>query len=96
MPFLRSAIFGFLEEAKRWLRRRPMMREASEIRRIVIIFPAPHVLAQEYEILKVRRVMSTSTPGFMGQSESADSELNPAMYDWRNPVAKITIERIYH
>jgi hypothetical protein len=28
--------------------------------------------------------------------ESADSELNPAMYDWRNPVAKITIERIYH
>jgi len=28
--------------------------------------------------------------------EFADSELNPAMYDWRNPVAKITIERIYH
>ena len=27
---------------------------------------------------------------------TADSDLNPAMHDWRNPVAKITIERIYH
>ena len=25
-----------------------------------------------------------------------DSSLNPAMHDWNNPVAKITIRRIYH
>ena len=27
---------------------------------------------------------------------TADSDLNPAEHDWRNPVVKITIERIYH
>jgi hypothetical protein len=27
---------------------------------------------------------------------TADLDLNPAEHDWRNPVAKITIERIYH
>jgi hypothetical protein len=28
--------------------------------------------------------------------EGADSDLNPAMHDWNNPVAKITIRRVYH
>jgi hypothetical protein len=27
---------------------------------------------------------------------TAESDLTPAMHDWRNPVAKITIRRVYH